>query len=246
MQRIWKSIRKSFPTLLETSAVSKPTSMIHFEQFTDEVGTVAVYAYDTLQHHKHIQVDTVHMFLSLLNLHDKMVCTILEKMDVNIAELKYDLVTVLNDIPRSDLDTSRQVVYITPRLKLVMDHAIEESKALHEHYASTEHVLLGISREHHSTRVGQILIKYAISTERIHEILQQIRGSTSVGESIQKETQVAIPPTGVDPTPLQQIKNLLPKLSLADKACLQRILAEEEEGTSGVNDIRENTPSKTA
>lgn len=191
MQRIWKSIRKSFPTLFGTSAVSLSKSMVHFEQFTEEATTIAVYAYDILQHYKHIQVDTVHMLFSLLHFQDKMVCTILEKMGVNLAEMKQDLVAVLNDIPSSALDTSSQVVYITPRLKFVMDRAIEESKALHEDYASTEHILLGISRERPTTRVGQILTKYAISTEHIHHVIQQIRGSTPVDESTQKETQVS-------------------------------------------------------
>ena len=59
-------------------------------------------------------------------------------------------------------------VFITPRLKRVMDVANEEAKQLKDEYISTEHIFLAIASER-NTPSANILREASVTKERIYE-----------------------------------------------------------------------------
>ena len=75
----------------------------------------------------------------------------LERMGAPIDTMKERLTDNLQRTPRSAgpaiYPQAVAQVFITPRLKRVVDQATEEARLLQDEYVSTEHVLLGIVSE---------------------------------------------------------------------------------------------------
>jgi len=70
-------------------------------------------------------------------------------------------------------------VFITPRLKRVIDLANEEASKLKDEYISTEHVFLAIASER-GTPVARILADYNVTKDRIYEAIKEVRGGQRV------------------------------------------------------------------
>ncbi|MCB0130404.1 MAG: ATP-dependent Clp protease ATP-binding subunit, partial [Caldilineaceae bacterium] len=108
-------------------------------------------AYELLQHYKHVQVDTEHVFLALVQQKDRAVPQIFEMLSVPIEPLAQKLESILESAPRGAGSAYGAAptaqVFITPRLKRVMDVAQEEARKLNDEFISTEHILLAIASE---------------------------------------------------------------------------------------------------
>ena len=66
-------------------------------------------------------------------------------------------------------------VFITPRLKRVIDQATEEARQLQDEYISTEHLMLGIVGERNSFSAG-LLREARITREMILKAIEEGRG----------------------------------------------------------------------
>jgi ATP-dependent Clp protease ATP-binding subunit ClpC len=74
---------------------------------------------------------------------------------------------------------SQAQVYITPRVKRIVDAANEEATRLKDEYVSTEHLLLGLSTDREGP-AGRILSELGLTRERILQIIPEIRGGHRV------------------------------------------------------------------
>jgi ATP-dependent Clp protease ATP-binding subunit ClpC len=72
-------------------------------------------------------------------------------------------------------------VFITPRLKRVMDIANEEAKNFKDDFISTEHLFLGVASER-NTPSANILREENISKERVQDAIQEFRNGARVTE----------------------------------------------------------------
>ncbi|OUC07503.1 hypothetical protein RY27_14525, partial [Litorilinea aerophila] len=101
--------------------------MMRFDRFTEKAQEAAMRAYEILQRYKHTQVDTEHVFLALLEQSDGAVPQILEKLEVPVDLVARKLEAVLESAPKASFNPYGGVptaqVFITPRLKRVMDVA---------------------------------------------------------------------------------------------------------------------------
>jgi ATP-dependent Clp protease ATP-binding subunit ClpC len=70
-------------------------------------------------------------------------------------------------------------VFITPRVKRVLDLAQEEANRLKDEYISTEHIFLAISTER-NTASARLLAENGVTRERINETIKAIRGGQRV------------------------------------------------------------------
>ncbi|MEL6268488.1 MAG: AAA family ATPase, partial [Chloroflexota bacterium] len=70
-------------------------------------------------------------------------------------------------------------VFITPRVKRIIDLANEEANRLKDEYISTEHIFLAILSER-NTAVAKILTDNNISRDRVHDTVKDIRGGQRV------------------------------------------------------------------
>jgi ATP-dependent Clp protease ATP-binding subunit ClpC len=153
--------------------------MMRFDRFTERAQDAAMRAYETMQRYGHSQVDVEHLFLALLEQPQSLVAEMLERMGAPIELMKERLAENLQRTPRS-VGTSiypQQVaqVFITPRLKRVIDQATEEAKLLQDEYISTEHLMLGIASERNSFSAN-LLREGRINRDMILAAIEQGRG----------------------------------------------------------------------
>lgn len=155
--------------------------MMRFERFTERAQDAAARAYEILQRYGHSQVDTEHILLALLEQPDGVVSQILEKISVNADNLRFKMDEILRNSPRSAVYDSAGTgqVFITPRVKRIIDLANEEVNRLKDEYISTEHMFLAILSERR-TAVARILTDAGVTRERVETAIKDIRGGQRV------------------------------------------------------------------
>jgi ATP-dependent Clp protease ATP-binding subunit ClpC len=153
--------------------------MMRFDRFTEQAQNAAMRSYEIMQRFGHSQVDVEHLFLALLEQKDGLVPEILERMGASLELMRERLGDNLQRTPRSVGPGMypQQVaqVFITPRLKRVIDQATEEARRLQDEYISTEHLLLGIASERNSFSAN-LLREVRINRDMIAAGIEKARG----------------------------------------------------------------------
>ena len=159
--------------------------MMRFDRFTEKAQEAAMRAYEILQRYKHTQVDTEHIFLALLEQQDGVIPQLLTKMEAAADVMGSKLESILESTPKSTSNPygngPQAQVFITPRLKRVMDIANEEAAKLKDEYISTEHIFLAIASER-NTPSANILREANVTKERIYETVEEMRDGKRVTE----------------------------------------------------------------
>jgi len=154
--------------------------MMRFDRFTERAQDAAMRAYEVLQRYGHSQVDTEHLLLALVEQPDGVIPDILGHMGIDLEHITERLDEELNRTPRSQI-YGRGVgqVYITPRLKRVIDQSNEEASKLKDDYISTEHLFLAIASER-NTPAAKILAEVGVGRDRILDAVKEVRGGQTV------------------------------------------------------------------
>jgi len=162
--------------------------MMRFDRFTERAQDAAARAYEILQRYGHNQVDTEHILLALLEQPEGVIPQILDRMSVDIEIIKRRLDDVLRASPKVAIyGGGTGQVFITPRVKRIIDLANEEANRLKDEYISTEHIFLAVLSER-NTAVARILSEAGITKERVYEAVKDIRGGQRVTDP-QAETR---------------------------------------------------------
>ncbi len=164
--------------------------MMRFDRFTERAQDAAARAYEILQRYSHNQVDTEHLLLALLEQPDGVVPDILEKLGVALPLVTAKVDEILKGSPRVNIyggGGMNPQVFITPRVKRVLDLANEEANRLKDEYISTEHIFLAIASER-NTPSARILADLNLTKERISDAVKEIRGGQRVTDP-QAETK---------------------------------------------------------
>jgi ATP-dependent Clp protease ATP-binding subunit ClpC len=140
-------------------------------------------AYEILQRYQHSQADTEHLFLALLEQTDGLIPQILQALGVDPETIRDRVEGVLRASPKVRIPEMGPMavgqVYITPRLKRVLDLSNEEANHLNDEYISTEHIFLAMCSER-GTPTARILTEAGVTRERILDAIKQIRGGQRV------------------------------------------------------------------
>ncbi|MFH1084859.1 MAG: AAA family ATPase, partial [Chloroflexota bacterium] len=151
-----------------------------FDRFTEQAQEAATRAYEIMMRYRHSQLDTEHILLAILERSDGVVAEILKSMSVSLDQVKKRLDDVLKAGARSATGSLHpQQVYITPRVKRLMDRANEEASRMHDEFISTEHLLLAILGEQDSA-AGRILSDSAVTYDAFRAALEEHRGGRKV------------------------------------------------------------------
>ena len=155
--------------------------MIRFDRFTERAQDAAARAYEILHRYSHSQVDTEHILLALLEQTDGLVPQILEQLSIDASGLRSRVDDILRQSPRTATiyGQGTNQVFITPRLKSVIDRANEEANRLRDQYISTEHIFLALLGER-NTAVSRTLAEYNITRERVADAVKDIRGGQRI------------------------------------------------------------------
>ncbi len=184
--------------------------MMRFDRFTERALDAASRSYEILQRYSHNQVDTEHMLLSLLEQPEGVIPQVLEKLGVNIETVKSRLDGVLKASPKVAIyGGGTGQVFITPRLKRVIDVANEEASKLKDEYISTEHLFLAIASER-ATPAARILADSGVTKDRIHEAVKEVRGGQRVTDQFAESRYRTLEKYGRDLTQLAKEGKLDP------------------------------------
>ena len=155
--------------------------MIGFDRFTERAQEAATRAYEIMQRYHHTQLDTEHVLLSLLEQTDGAVPDILNDLGVEMGDLRLRIDGVLKASPRLAVPGSFQAqqVYITPRVKRLMDRSNEEATRLKDEYISTEHLFLAILSDQESAAT-RILSDAGVTYEVFSSALTKERGGKHI------------------------------------------------------------------
>jgi ATP-dependent Clp protease ATP-binding subunit ClpC len=155
-------------------------TMMRFDRFTERAQDAANRSIEILQRYGHNQVDTEHLLLALLEQPDGVVPQILEKLNTDVNAMRGKLEDILKQSPKAAIyGGGTGQVFITPRVKRVLDLAQEEANRLKDEYISTEHLFLAISTER-NTASARLLTEAGVTRERINETVKTIRGGQRV------------------------------------------------------------------
>jgi ATP-dependent Clp protease ATP-binding subunit ClpC len=150
--------------------------MERFDRFTERAQEAAERVFEILPRYGHTQADTEHLLLSLIEQKDGVVPDILERLGVELEALHRKLDQELQHTARSQIYGSGvSQMYITPRLKRVLDLSNEEASKLKDDYISTEHLFLAISNEQ-NTAAARVLAEFGVTRRRILGIIEEVRG----------------------------------------------------------------------
>ncbi len=154
---------------------------MRFDRFTERAQEAFAHSQEILQRYKHTQLDVEHLLLALLEQRDGVVPQILERLGADVGMVKRRLDEVLEASPKTFIHggSGYAQIYITPRVKRIIDLANEEASRLQDEYISTEHLLLAIASEREGA-AGQILADFGITRERIYDVLSDVRGGQRV------------------------------------------------------------------
>ncbi len=155
--------------------------MIGFDRFTERAQEAATRAYEIMQRYRHTQLDTEHILLAVLEQSDGAVPRILGELHVDVRHIRRRLDDVLRASPKTSGSRAMQPqqVYVTPRVKRLMDRANEEASKLKDEFISTEHLLLAILNDQRSA-ASRILAEAGVTRERFLKALIKFRGGQRV------------------------------------------------------------------
>ena len=154
--------------------------MMRFDRFTERAQEAAQRAAEIIQRYGHNQIDTEHILLALIEQPQGVVPQILEilKVDPQILEERLDY--ILKTSPKASIyGSGAGQIFITPRVKRIIDLANEEASKLKDEYISTEHLFLAILSEK-NTPAARLLETTGLNRERVMDAINQLRGGQRV------------------------------------------------------------------
>jgi ATP-dependent Clp protease ATP-binding subunit ClpC len=162
--------------------------MMRFDRFTERAQEAAQRSAEIIQRYGHNQIDTEHILLALIEQPQGVISQILETLKVDASALTERLDYILRTSPKANIfGGGAGQIFITPRVKRIIDLANEEANRLKDEYISTEHIFLAILSER-STPSARLLEGAGVTRERVYEAVQQIRGGQRVTDP-QAETR---------------------------------------------------------
>ena len=162
--------------------------MMRFDRFTERAQEAAQRAAEIIQRFGHNQIDTEHILLALIEQPGGVIPQILEKLNVSAAALTERLDSTLRASPKANIfGGGAGQIFITPRVKRIIDLANEEANRLKDEYISTEHIFLAILTER-NTPAARILESAGLTRDRVYNAIQELRGGQRVTDP-QAETR---------------------------------------------------------
>ncbi len=204
-----------------------------FERFTDRARKVMALANQEAQRFNHEYIGTEHLLLGLVKEGSGVGANVLKNLSVDLRKVRLEVERLVKSGP--DMVTMGRLPQ-TPRAKKVIEFAIEEARNLNHNYVGTEHLLLGLLREHDGV-AAQVLMNLGLKLEEVREEVLNLLGAgvdsadegetvgaspSGSGEQRSKSKTPALDSFGRDLTELARESQLDPVIGRADE--IERVL----------------------
>ena len=148
------------------------------------------------------EMQPLHLLKALIDQQEGIVPQLLSRMGVDLQQLAVELNSALNRLSKVSGSTGDPQLSRTLRDTLVGAH--DEIQQFGDQYVSTEHLLLALLKHGHK-RTKELLQRHHITSDRILQVLQNMRGSTRVTSQNPEGTYDALGQYGRDLT--QEARN---------------------------------------
>lgn len=143
------------------------------QRFTDDAQQVLSFAQEAALELGHDYVGTEHVLIGLIKVKNGVAAKALNELGLSAETIIED---VEEHIGRGNKKASS--VYMTPRVKHVLELAVEVANHMNHNYVGTEHILLGLLSDGGGVAVG-LLRNHNIRASDIVEVIRDILGSSS-------------------------------------------------------------------
>ena len=167
-----------------------------FERLTDRARKVMALANQEAQRLNHEYIGTEHILLGLVKEGSGVGANVLKNLDIDLRKVRLEVEKLVKSGP--EMVTMGKLPQ-TPRAKKVIEYAIEEARNLNHNYVGTEHLLLGLLREHDGV-AAQVLMNLGLKLEEVREeVLNLLGAGGEAEEAPQSQSEPQEPPMGGGP-----------------------------------------------
>ena len=146
------------------------------QRFTDDAQRVLSFAQEAALELGHDYVGTEHVLIGLTKVKNGVAAKALEELGIVTEDI---FEAVEDQVGRGNKKATS--IYMTPRVKNVLELAVQVANRMNHNYVGTEHILLGLLSDGGGVAVG-ILRAMNIRTDDIVEAIRHILGSSSNGD----------------------------------------------------------------
>ena len=154
-----------------------------FDKFTDRARKVMALAREEAKRFNHEYIGTEHILLGLVKEGSGVAANVLQNLDIDLKKIRLEIEKIVQTGP--DLVSVGQLPF-TPRVKKVLEYAIEEARSMGHNYIGTEHQLLGLLREQEGV-AAQVLLNLGVKLEDVREEVVELLGAESPQNVKEKE-----------------------------------------------------------
>jgi len=151
------------------------------QRFTDDAQRVLSFAQEAALELGHDYVGTEHVLIGLTKVKNGVAAKALEELGILTEDI---FEAVENQVGRGNKKATS--IYMTPRVKHVLELAVQVANRMNHNYVGTEHILLGLLSDGGGVAVG-ILRAMNIRTDDIVEAIRHILGSSTNGNDGRQE-----------------------------------------------------------
>ncbi len=182
------------------------------EKFTEKAWAAIVSAQQLALQRKQQQLETEHLFLSLLD-QNGLAGRILEKAGVLIGNLQTDLEAHLQKQPT--LQAAPESVYVGKGINHLLDQAKQHKEAFGDSFISIEHLLLALAKDNRCGR--QLLSQAGVDAGKLKVAIDAVRGNQKVTDQNPEGTYESLEKYGRDLTAAAREGKLDPVIGRDDE-----------------------------
>lgn len=190
-----------------------------FERFTDRSRRVFQLAKQSAQRYDFNEVEPIHVLMGLIREGSGVAANVLKNMGVSMLKIEEEAIKLLSPANNVKLPNSDSVhVPISNKTKMICEYSIEEAANLGHNWIGTEHLLLGLCREHEGV-AAQVLANVGVKLEDIREEILNLLGvpeKVKGGTTSRKAPMITV---GIDPydAPMTELRHLMEEWSKKHK-----------------------------
>jgi ATP-dependent Clp protease ATP-binding subunit ClpC len=189
-----------------------------FERFTDKGRKIIILAREEAERHQNDYLGTEHLVLAILRESDGIALMIIKKMGLSYEQIRLE---IERNLPGGGTTMTFGEIPFSPRVKKVIEYAVEEARLLGHNHIGSEHLLLGLLREEEGIG-GKILRSLGANLLTARQLTVTFLRKSAPRERDRKSNTPALDEFGRDLTQLAQEGQLDPVIGRSDE--IERVL----------------------
>src|SRR5208283_5269690 len=159
-----------------------------FERFTDRARKVMALANQEAQRFNHEYIGTEHILLGLVKEGSGVGASVLKNLDIDLRKVRLEVEKLVKSGPHM---VTMGKLPQSPGAKQAIEYSIQEARNFNHNYVGTEHLLLGLLREHDGV-AAQVLLNLGLKLEQLRQETLNMIG-TGVTDASSAEAVPTIP-----------------------------------------------------